>query len=158
MPVFDPNAVEYSENSFTPVPVGSYACCILSAEEVPTKSRNGRYLDMQLEINDGPQQGRKLFHKITTENPSQTAVSIGQEQLKKICETNNLGALNSWDELCMRTVYVKVGHTEYNGEKRAIVKYFLDKAGAGKRQGAVHQDVRRNVVKSTVDNDNEPPF
>ena len=88
MSLFDPADVELDHGNFTPVPAGIYDTSIVSAEPTKTKDGMGLFLNVQLEINEGPQAGRKVFHMITLENASDEAVNIGRQDLAKICLTN----------------------------------------------------------------------
>lgn len=78
----DPNNVQ---GDFTPVPPGEYLVHITDSDMVATKTGNGHFLKLDLEILEGDQQGRKLFDRLNIDNPNQQAVDIAQRTLNAIC-------------------------------------------------------------------------
>ena len=81
---FDAGQVEPND-SFDPLPAGDYLCVITQSAEKPTKSGNGSYLELQLEVIEGPFQGRKLWDRLNLQNPSDVAMKIAQATLSAIC-------------------------------------------------------------------------
>lgn len=142
MSLFDPNAVEYSTD-FSPIPEGNYAATIVKVEEKPTKEPGGAYLNLQYEINDGEQAGRKFFDIITFKHPNEKTVNIACQSLKRICETSNLGPINDWQELVMATANVSLVHEEYNNKVSAKVKYYMTPEEFGNQP-------KGDIVKRTV--------
>ena len=93
---FDANQVDPT-NHFDPVPAGEYPVMIVDSEMKPTKSGSGEYLQMELEIIDGPYKGRKAWDRLNLNNPNQTAVEIAQRTLSQICHA--VGVLNVTDSV-----------------------------------------------------------
>ncbi len=81
---FNANAVEPSE-SFDPIPPGEYLCVITSSEDKPTKAGTGSFLELELEVIDGPSKGRKLWDRLNLDNPNELAVKIARATLSAIC-------------------------------------------------------------------------
>ena len=71
---FDANTVEPND-SFDPLPNGDYLCIITASEMKPTKAGNGAFLELELQVLDGPHQGRKLWDRLNVRRPFQ-AVSL----------------------------------------------------------------------------------
>ena len=81
---FDANAVEPNE-SFDPLPNGDYLCIITASEMKPTKAGDGAFLELELQVLDGPHQGRKLWDRLNLNNANETAVRIARGALSSIC-------------------------------------------------------------------------
>lgn len=73
------------QGNMEPVPAGWYNCMITESEMKPTKSGQGSYLQLRLDIIDGEHEGRVLFDRLNLDNPNQTAVEIAQRTLSAIC-------------------------------------------------------------------------
>lgn len=91
---FDANTVEPND-SFDPVPNGDYLCIITTSEMKPTKAGDGAYLELELEVVDGPYKGRKLWDRLNLNNANETAVRIAKGTLSAICRA--VGVLQPTD-------------------------------------------------------------
>lgn len=81
---FDANQVDPTDN-FAPLPVGDYPVVITESDFKDTKNGNGQYLQMTLEVIDGPMKGRKLWDRLNLVNSNKTAVEIAERTLSQIC-------------------------------------------------------------------------
>ena len=70
---------------FDPIPAGSYTAIITESEMKPTKTGNGRYLQLTFQIIDGDCKGRQVWARLNLENPSEMAVKIARGELSAIC-------------------------------------------------------------------------
>jgi hypothetical protein len=81
---FDAQTVEPND-SFDPIPNGDYLCIITASEMKPTKAGDGAYLELELQVIEGPYQGRKLWDRLNLNNANETAVKIAKGTLSAIC-------------------------------------------------------------------------
>ena len=81
---FDANTVEPND-SFDPLPNGDYLCIITASEMKPTKAGDGAYLELELQVLEGPYQSRKLWDRLNLNNSNETAVRIARGALSAIC-------------------------------------------------------------------------
>jgi len=79
----DPNDAQ--EQSFDPVPAGSYPVVIEDSDYVDNKKGNGKMVKLVYQIIDGPFKGKKLFENLNLENPNDQAVQIARRTLNAIC-------------------------------------------------------------------------
>lgn len=86
---FDANTVEPND-SFDPLPNGDYLCVISSSEMKPTKAGDGSYLELELDVIEGPCQGRKVWDRLNLNNANETAVKIAKGTLSSICRAVNV--------------------------------------------------------------------
>ncbi len=78
---FDAQTVEPND-SFDPIP---YLCIITASEMKPTKAGDGAYLELELQVIEGPYQGRKLWDRLNLNNANDTTVKIAKGTLSAIC-------------------------------------------------------------------------
>jgi hypothetical protein len=81
---FDATGIEPNQ-PFEPLPPGSYVAQIVASEMRPTKKGDGQYLELELEVLEGPYQGWKLFDRLNLVNDNPKTVEIAQRTLSSIC-------------------------------------------------------------------------
>lgn len=91
---FDAQTVEPND-SFDPVPNGDYLSIITTSEMKPTKAGDGAYLELELQVIEGPYQGRKLWDRLNLNNANETTVKIAKGTLSAICRA--VGVLQPTD-------------------------------------------------------------
>lgn len=104
---FDASTVS-TESQFAPVPNGDYPVMIIESEMKPTKTGGGQYLQLVLEIIEGPYKGRRIWDRLNLVNSNQTAVEIAQRALSQICHAVNHLQLNDSVELHHKPMTAKV--------------------------------------------------
>jgi hypothetical protein len=86
---FNANEVDPA-SVFDPIPAGKYVAVITESEMKPTKTGNGHFLELTLEVVEGEFKGRKVWARLNLDNPNQTAVRIAQSELSAICHAVNV--------------------------------------------------------------------
>lgn len=81
---FDASAVEPAA-PFELLPPGRYSVQIVQSEMRATRAGNGQYLWLEMDVIDGPHQGRKIWDQLNLVNPNQQTVEIAQRALSAIC-------------------------------------------------------------------------
>lgn len=127
---FDASTVAPS-TGFDPLPAGDYTVIAESAELKPTKNGNGKYIEVVFVVVSDNGKGRKLWNRITFENPSEKAQSIGRAQLSALCRAVGVMNLNDTAQLLNRPCLVTVGHErrDDNGELQNVIKKYHIPAG-----------------------------
>jgi hypothetical protein len=59
----------------------------------------GSYLELELQVVDGPAKGRRVWDRLNLDNPNQTAVDIAKASLSAICHAVNVLTPQSPEEL-----------------------------------------------------------
>ena len=133
---FDANNVP-AQQEFSALPEGLYNAIITNTQEKPTKTGTGSYLELAMEILDGPYKGRKLWDRLNLNNPNQTAVEIAQRALGAICRAVVVPRPNDSAELHNRPLRIKVA-VELDDRKREsnTIKKYEAIAGFGGQQAA----------------------
>lgn len=130
---FDANAVEPSE-SREPIPAGWYKVVISASEEKPTKAQTGSYLNLEMQIIDGTQSGRKVYDLLNLNNPNATAVEIAQRTLSSICRAVGVMTPRQSEDLhdkpMMAKVAVKPARDGYDARNEVKEYAPCDKAAA----------------------------
>ncbi|MEO0437912.1 MAG: DUF669 domain-containing protein [Pseudomonadota bacterium] len=86
---FDASKVDPSD-VLSPVPDGNYPVVITESEFKDTKSGTGQYLQLTLEVIDGPMKGRKIWDRLNLVNQNSTAREIAERQLSQICHATGV--------------------------------------------------------------------
>jgi hypothetical protein len=109
----DPNVV------YEPLPAGWYKAVITTSEEKPTKAQTGSYLQLSLEVIEGPMQGRKLTDRLDLNNPNATASEIAYRTLSAICHAVGVMTPRSSQDLHDKPLMVKVKVKPADGQYSA---------------------------------------
>ncbi|MEY2655978.1 MAG: hypothetical protein RLZZ524_3006 [Pseudomonadota bacterium] len=125
-------------NRFEALPAGDYVVMITESQERATKTGDGSYLELTLEIQSGPMTGRKVWDRLNLHNQSAKAVEIAQRQLAQICHAVGVMAPRKSEELHFKPMVamVKAKPDERSGEMRNEVKGYK---AAGTAAPAVQQ-------------------
>jgi len=103
------NADEIEPNTaFEPLPAGWYKAVITESEEKPTKAMTGSYLQLRIEVIDGPHKGRLVFDRLNLNNPNATAVDIAQRTLSAICRAVGVRTPRQSSDLHDKPLMVKL--------------------------------------------------
>lgn len=73
------------QTEFQPLPEGEYVVTIIDSEVKQTKNGTGYYLQLRLQVVDGPYRNRTIFDRINIANQNKTAEDIGQQALGALC-------------------------------------------------------------------------
>ncbi len=116
--------------SFDPIPAGKYLAAIVESTTKPTKNGAGEYLEIVLEVLEGPYKGRRLWERLTLKHPNDVVVRIASANLSAICHAVAVMTLRDSHELhdIPMTITVALRKREDNGEMVNVVK------GYGKRE------------------------
>ena len=104
------------------LPPGDYKVQILQSEMRATKAGTGQMLWLDMEVLDGPLQGRHVYDQLNLINPNPTAEEIAQRTLSAICHAVGKLQVSDSDELHFLPMVVKVavkpnGYNEVKGYK-----------------------------------------
>jgi hypothetical protein len=128
---FDIAALPISDRNFEPLPAGWYDATISSAEIVPTKMGNGKYIKIRYNINGPTHQGRVVFGNLNVRNPNPKAEEIGRQQLGEIMRAIGLTSLKDTDQMIGGNLAIKldIRISEQYGNSNEV-KGFRAMAGA----------------------------
>ena len=138
---FNAHEVEPTSN-FEPLPAGKYLAVITDSEMKPTKSGTGQYLQLSLQILEGPYKGRYVWARLNLHNPNPTTVQIARQELSAICRA--VGVMQPTDSVELHNIplviSVKCKKREDTGEITNEVKGYEAKAAAAGRpqQSPIH--------------------
>lgn len=126
---FDASKVDPTP-TFETLPKGDYPVMVVDSEMKPTKNNDGQYLQLSVEVVDGPYKGRMVFDRLNLVNKNAKAVEIAQRQLSQICHAVGVLAVRDSSEL----------------HNKPMIAYVDVEAGGPKEGGGTYGD--KNVVKS----------
>lgn len=123
---FDATNVPQQE-SFSPIPAGTYNARATKAEMRPLKSGNGLAMALTFQVMDGQYANRQVFANLNVQHTNQEAQRIAQQQLSTLCHAT--GALKISETtlhlLCNKPVRirVKIRQDAQYGDKNEISGY-----------------------------------
>lgn len=136
---FDATSVS-PESQFTPLPNGDYPVVITESEMKPTKAGDGEYLQLTLEVIEGPFKGKKLWDRLNLKNRNATAVEIAQRALSQICHAVKHLNLTDSVELHHKPMVAKVAVSNSNGYESNDVKEYKEYGGSSAPQSVQPQE------------------
>jgi hypothetical protein len=118
---FDASGVEPNA-PLEALPPGDYKVQILQSEMRVTKAGTGQMLWLDMEVLEGPLQGRHVYDQLNLINPNPTAEEIAQRTLSAICHAVGKLQVSDSEELHFLPMVVKVavrpnGYNEVKGYK-----------------------------------------
>ena len=129
---------------------GEYVAIITKSEWKKTKSGNGKYLELTLQIVEGEYKKRNLWVRLNLANPSEMAVKIAKSDLAKICKA--VGTLVPKDSQNLH-------------DKPMIISVGIKKDKGSDKEQNVINDYKPKNLKAAINNfvpdmveDDEAPF
>lgn len=104
---FDASTVDPSA-PFEAIPGGDYRVIIVDSSMDYTKSGDGQFLKLQLQVIDGPHAGTTLFDRLNLVNPNPKAEEIARRTLSAICHAVGKMQVNDSIELHNLPLIAKV--------------------------------------------------
>jgi hypothetical protein len=119
------NAHDVEPNAgFDPIPAGKYLAVITATVMKPTKNGKGEYLELELEVVEGPYKGRKVWDRLTLKHPNEQTVQIARGTLSAICHA--IGVMKPKDSIELHNlplvVSVALKKREDTGEPTNVIK------------------------------------
>lgn len=90
------------------LPAGNYKAVIVDGEEKANSKQTGSYLQLTLEVIEGPHKGSKLTDRLNLNNPNAQAVEIAQRTLSAICHAVGVMRPRRSEELHGKPLMIKV--------------------------------------------------
>ena len=95
---FDATGIEPTQ-TLEVLPPGKYPAQIVKSDLRLTKDGMGQYLFLEIDVLEGPYQGRKLFDRLNLVNANPQAVEIAQRTLSAICHATGRLQVQDSEEL-----------------------------------------------------------
>lgn len=115
---------------FTPVPPGPYTVMIVGSD-IKTTQAGGQMIELEMDIQDGEHQNRKLFERINIVNANPKAVEIAYRTLAEIGKAFGKTSIKDTEEL---------------HNKRMTVNVVVDPAKPYKKDGVDHPGKPQNRI------------
>lgn len=119
------------------LPIGRHPVIIESSEVKANKANDGGYLQLNLRIIDGPQQGTQGAYRLNLYHSNQQTVEIAHRQLSAICHVINVFQVQDSSQLHNIPFVIEVGPQKNDPQYTEVKKVFdmngnePGKAGAG---------------------------
>ncbi len=135
---FDARKVE--PNSFEALPAGEYQVILTDSNMKTTKSGDGQYLELKMQVMEGQHKGRTLFDRLNLVNKNQMAAQIAQGTLSSICRAVNVLSPNDSAEL-------------HNKPLTAVVRCRKDGSGEIRNEVKGYKPRQANMLEQAFSDD-----
>lgn len=162
---FDANTVE-PQADLSPIPAGEYVMTIVASEMKYTKSGDGQYLLLEMQVLEGEYNGRLIWDRLNLINNNRTAVEISNRTLSSICHATGKLKVADSSELHGIPMLVRVNvRSAENGYEAAndVKRYKTLKQDAPAAQQSVQRNQqqepfpsRQQTAVAAVTNDDIP--
>ena len=116
-------ALDDRPNTSTPIPPGEYEVIITRSDTKATKTGDGSYLELEMQIVSGELSGRRYWERLNLDNPNQQTVTIAQQQLARLCAALDLDEVNDSQELHDRPVVAIFAISKKDPTRNTIYGY-----------------------------------
>ena len=106
------------------LPIGKHPVIVDSSEVKPNKENNGGYLQLNLKIIDGPQQGTVGAYRLNLYHSNQQTVEIAHRQLSAVCHVTGQFMLQDSAQLHNIPFIVEVGPQKNDAQYTEVKKVF----------------------------------
>ena len=117
---FNANDVEPAD--FSAIPSGNYPALITSSEFRTTKSGDGQYLVLAIQIIDGAKKGRMLWHNLNLINSNPKAVEIAQRELSAICRATGAMQIDNSEVLHNLPMKITVAFIPAGPDRKGVYR------------------------------------
>jgi len=128
---FDANEVDPNV-AFEPIPAGDYLAVIVASDRKPTKNGAGEYLQLEMEVIEGPHKGRKVWDRLMLKHTNSQTVAIAKSTLSALCRA--VGVMQPKDSVDLHNLpmLVKVAckKRDDTGEITNVVKGYKKKGSS----------------------------
>jgi len=94
------DATQQKKMGFEPIPEGEYKVMITESDIVPASTgANNSYLQLNMQILEGPEQGREYIARLNLWNTKASAVAMANKEFGAICNACNQPQCNNSDSL-----------------------------------------------------------
>lgn len=87
------NAEDHGNMGFDPLPKDNYLMQITESDYKENSNKNGHFLSLKMEVQEGEYKGRVLFRNLNLDNPNPKAVDMANKELASICRACGLTTL-----------------------------------------------------------------
>lgn len=112
---FDATNVE-PRQAFDLLPAGWYKVMVTESEMKDTNDGRGKYLQLTLQVLEGPHTNRLMWDRLNLINASQTAVTMARESLSAICHSVGIMSIKDSNQLHNKPLMAKVKITPPKGD------------------------------------------
>lgn len=112
-----------STPSRSPLPKGTYQAIVMDSTIKPTKAGTGQYIELVLQVIEGPHAGRRHWDRLNVSNPNKTAEDIALAQLQSLCQAVGVTNMTDTYQLHDRPFSVTLDIDRKEPDRNRVVSY-----------------------------------
>jgi hypothetical protein len=159
---FDAHSVEPNAG-FDPIPAGKYFVAVTGTDMKATKNGKGEFLEIEMQVLEGPHKGRKLWDRLTLRHPNEQTVEIARATLSALCRA--AGVMKPKDSVELHNIpvvaSVAVKNRDDTGEPSNVIKGYAKRGASGGGASPVAVNGRPSPggpVAAAATNGSTPPW
>ncbi len=123
--IFKASAIQIEDRTPNrgPLPPGEYEMIIVKSDTKATKSGNGSYLELEMQVVSGDHTGRRHWERLNLDNPSLQTVKIAEEQLARLCLALGLDEVTDSAQLHDKPFIAELAIDKKDAERNTIWGY-----------------------------------
>jgi hypothetical protein len=106
-----------------PLPKGMYEVAVISSDLKTTQAGTGQYIELTLQVLDGPHGGRRIWDRLNISNPNKTAEDIAKRQLQMLCLAAGVTNLTDTEQLHDRPVLAEIDLDRKDPSRNRVMGY-----------------------------------
>jgi len=106
-----------------PLPKGMYEVAVISSDLKTTQAGTGQYIELTLQVIDGPHGGRRIWDRLNVSNPNKTAEDIAKRQLQMLCLAAGVTNLTDTEQLHDRPVLAELDLDRKDPTRNRVMGY-----------------------------------
>ena len=116
-----------------PLPKGMYEVAVISSDLKTTQAGTGQYIELTLQVLDGPHGGRRIWDRLNISNPNKTAEDIAKRQLQMLCLAAGVTNLTDTEQLHDRPVLAEIDLDRKDASRNRVMGYAATSAKQASR-------------------------
>jgi hypothetical protein len=88
-----------ASRDYSPLPKGSYEAMVIDSAIKATKSGDGQYIELTIQIISGDHSGRRLWERLNISNPNKQTEEIASKALGQLCVAVGVDDMEDTEQL-----------------------------------------------------------
>jgi len=119
---FDATQVE-PDRGGEPLPAGDYMAIITNSEMKPNSKGTGEYLELTMQVTDGPHAGRQAWDRLSLIHQNAQPVDIAQRKLSAICHAVGVLQVTQSEQLHNRPLKIRMKPRKDDPSQTEVASY-----------------------------------
>ena len=122
---FTASAIQLNDRpTYEDLPAGQYEMMIIRSTTKATRNGDGEYLELEMQVLNGPHTNRRHLERLNLNNQNPIAVRIAEESLARLCRALDLDVVTDSEQLHDKPFLAVVKPDKKDPARTRVVDYF----------------------------------